>query len=47
MLIISTPAVDGFFEEMGTLVENASGGKPDLEQLRELNRKYDFVLVDE
>jgi quercetin dioxygenase-like cupin family protein len=47
MLIISTPAVDGFFEEMGTLVENAPDGKPGLEQLRELNQKYDFVLVDE
>jgi quercetin dioxygenase-like cupin family protein len=45
MVIISTPAVDGFFEEMGVLVKNAPGGKPDLEQLRELNRRYDFVLV--
>jgi len=26
-------------------VKNAPGGKPDLEQLRELNRRYDFVLV--
>ena len=47
MLIISTPAVDGFFEEMGALVASAPGGQPDLEQLRELNRKYDFVLVEE
>ena len=47
MLIISTPAVDGFFEEMGALVANAPGGQPDLEQLRDLNRKYDFVLVEE
>ena len=34
-----------YFEEMGVLVKNAPGGKPDLEQLRELNRRYDFVLV--
>lgn len=47
MLIISTPAVEGFFEEMGTLVEKAPGGKPDLESLRELNQRYDFVLVDD
>jgi len=26
-------------------LKNAPGGKPDLEQLRELNRRYDFVLV--
>ena len=47
MLIISTPAVDGYFEEMGALVERAPDGKPNLEQWRELNRKYDFVLVEE
>jgi quercetin dioxygenase-like cupin family protein len=47
MLIISTPAVDAFFEEMSALVESAPGGKPSLEQLRELNRKHDFVLVED
>jgi quercetin dioxygenase-like cupin family protein len=47
MLIISTPAVDGFFEEMGALVAKTPGGKPDLESLRELNRRWDFVLVDD
>jgi quercetin dioxygenase-like cupin family protein len=47
MLIISTPAVDGYFKDMADLVASAPGGKPDLEQLRELNQKYDFVLVDD
>jgi hypothetical protein len=47
MLIISTPAVDGYFKDMADLVASAPGGKPDLEQLRELNKRYDFVLVDE
>lgn len=47
MLIISTPAVDGYFKDMARLVASAPGGKPDLEELRELNRMYDFVLVDE
>ncbi len=47
MLIISTPAVDAYFDEMGVLVASAPDGKPDLEQLRELNRKYDFVLVED
>lgn len=46
MLIISTPAVDGYFEDMAELVAS-TGGKPDLEQLRELNRRYDFVLVED
>lgn len=46
MLIISTPAVDGYFEDMVELVAR-TGGKPDLEQLRELNRRYDFVLVED
>jgi quercetin dioxygenase-like cupin family protein len=47
MQIISTPAVDGFFEEMGALVAQTPGGKPDLESVRELNRRWDFVLVDD
>jgi quercetin dioxygenase-like cupin family protein len=47
MLILSTPAVDGYFKDMADLVASAPGGKPDLEQLRELNKRYDFVLVDE
>lgn len=47
MLIISTPAVDGYFEDMAALVRSAPGGQPDLEQLRELNRRYDFVLVED
>jgi quercetin dioxygenase-like cupin family protein len=47
MLIISTPAVDGYFKDMAKLVASAPDGNPELEQLRELNRRYDFVLVDE
>jgi quercetin dioxygenase-like cupin family protein len=47
ILIISTPAVDGYFKDMADLVKSAPGGKPDLEQLRELNRKCDFVLVED
>jgi hypothetical protein len=47
MVIISTPAVDGFFEEMAALVAPAPGGKPNLESVRELNRRWDFVLVDD
>jgi hypothetical protein len=47
MQIISTPAVDGFFEEMGAPVARTRGGKPDLEPVRELNRRWDFVLVDD
>lgn len=40
-------SVDAFFDEMSALVESAPGGKPSLEQLRELNRKHDFVLVED
>lgn len=47
MLIISTPAVDGYFRDMANLVAQAPGGKPDVEQLRQLNRRYDFVLVED
>ena len=47
MQIISTPAVYGFFEEMGAPVARTRGGKPDLEPVRELNRRWDFVLVDD
>lgn len=47
MLIISTPAVDGYSKDMAQIVASAPGGKPDLEQLRELHTRYDFVLVDE
>jgi quercetin dioxygenase-like cupin family protein len=47
MLIISAPAVDGYFKEMAKLVASAPGGKPSLEELRELNRRYDFVLVED
>jgi hypothetical protein len=46
MLIISTPAVDGYFEDLAELVAR-TGGKPDLDLLRELNRRHDFVLVED
>ena len=48
MLVIAAPGgVERFFDELAELVSASPGGVPEFEELRELNRRHDFVLLEE
>ena len=48
MLLTAAPGgVERYFEALDELIRNSPGGTPDVEQLRVLNRKHDFVLVED
>ena len=46
-MIAAPGGVERFFGELAELVSKSPGGVPEFEQLRELNRRHDFVLVEE
>jgi mannose-6-phosphate isomerase-like protein (cupin superfamily) len=43
-VLITSPAMDGFFTELGRLVER-SGGQPDASELRQLGDRYDTIFA--
>jgi quercetin dioxygenase-like cupin family protein len=48
LLLTAAPGgVELYFGDLDELMRNSPGGTPDVEQLRKLNRKHDFVLVED
>ena len=48
LLLTAAPGgVERYFEDLDELIRKTPAGAPDVDQLRELNRKHDFVLVED